>query len=338
MSEQPTASVLTGTGRGAIGVISVDLPAWESIKHLFERINQKPFPVSPLTNRYFFVRWLPTGEEMLLVFPNEQWLEIHTHGNPLILEQLLQTLAEHGVTPGLPPTPVGIADPAAWALVPHAKTVRIANILLDQAHGAYVRAMQSNDPAIQEILRKNSSVGAHLLEPWKIALTGATNAGKSSLLNAIAGYERSVVSEVHGTTRDLVEYTGAFYGWVLKFTDTAGIRETSEELESAGILRAKRAIESADLVLHLIDATTLQESPLPQEVTENIIPVFTKADLVPDFVAPPGWELVSATTHRGLEQLIQQIIHRLIPHPPLPGEPVPYLASGNSSLLTTSSL
>lgn len=86
-------------------------------------------------------------------------------------------------------------------------------------------------------------------------LCGQPNAGKSSLLNQLLGYERAMVSDIKGTTRDTLEELVDIQGLPVKFIDTAGLRETEEVLERQGVERARREIESADLVIELIDGT-----------------------------------------------------------------------------------
>ena len=81
--------------------------------------------------------------------------------------------------------------------------------------------------------------------PWRVVVFGAPNVGKSSLINALAGYERAIVSPTPGTTRDVVTVTTAIDGWPVQLSDTAGFRETQDELESAGIeLATNSAIQS----------------------------------------------------------------------------------------------
>ena len=105
----------------------------------------------------------------------------------------------------------------------------------------------------------------------QIAVAGKSNVGKSSLLNALAGYERVIVTEIAGTTRDTVEETVMLGGIKLRLIDTAGIRETSDTVEAIGVERSKKAIEEADLVLFVCDGST----PLSAE-DEDIIDLCTE--------------------------------------------------------------
>ena len=89
----------------------------------------------------------------------------------------------------------------------------------------------------------------------RTAIIGRTNAGKSSLLNALAGYERAIVTDIPGTTRDTVEESVLCGGVLLRLIDTAGIRETEDAVEKLGVERSRRALEEADLVLAVFDSS-----------------------------------------------------------------------------------
>ena len=100
----------------------------------------------------------------------------------------------------------------------------------------------------------------------RTAIVGLPNAGKSSLLNALAGYERAIVTEIPGTTRDTVEESVLCGGVLLRLIDTAGIRDTEDAVERLGVERARRAMESADLVLAVVDCSR----PLTREAGELV--------------------------------------------------------------------
>ena len=97
--------------------------------------------------------------------------------------------------------------------------------------------------------------GCHLSEPWQVVILGRPNVGKSSLLNALAGFQRAIVFDEPGTTRDVVSTEIAIDGWPVRLLDTAGIRQGETELERAGIALAREQARSADLRLLVVDAS-----------------------------------------------------------------------------------
>lgn len=93
-----------------------------------------------------------------------------------------------------------------------------------------------------------------LQQGFRVVLCGRPNAGKSSLLNALAGEELAIVTDIPGTTRDRVETTILLNGALIRLTDTAGIRQTEDVVEAMGVDRARAAMRDADLVLAVLDA------------------------------------------------------------------------------------
>lgn len=133
------------------------------------------------------------------------------------------------------------------------------------------------------------SVGNVIKNGVPVAIIGETNAGKSTLLNALLNEEKAIVSDIHGTTRDVIEDTVNIGGITFRFIDTAGIRETNDTIESLGIERTFQKLEQAEIVLWMIDATDassqiaqLSEQILPRCEGKQLILVFNKADLVED--------------------------------------------------------
>ena len=132
------------------------------------------------------------------------------------------------------------------------------------------------------------SVGNALKNGIPVAIVGETNAGKSTLLNALVGEERAIVSDIHGTTRDVIEDTMNLGGITFRFIDTAGIRDTHDTIENLGIERTFQKLDQADIVLWVVDATCAQEqyqqlAPqiVPRCKDKHLVVVLNKADLVP---------------------------------------------------------
>ena len=133
------------------------------------------------------------------------------------------------------------------------------------------------------------SVGNALKNGVPVAIVGETNAGKSTLLNALVGEERAIVSDIHGTTRDVIEDTINLGGITFRFIDTAGIRQTTDVIESLGIERSFQKLDQTDIVLWVIDATCAQEQYLqlasqivPRCEGKHLVVVLNKADLILD--------------------------------------------------------
>lgn len=170
---------------------------------------------------------------------------------------------------------------------------------------------------LQEVRRKLQSLmdtseeGRRLKEGVRIVIAGKPNAGKSSLLNALLKKERAIVSARPGTTRDTIEESIVLEGILVRLIDTAGIRESEDEIEKMGIERTLLATQEADLILELIDGTELEESliSLPQHMPK--IRCITKSDLIPSSHAPTDGLKISSYTGEGLDTLKQMIAENL---------------------------
>ncbi len=129
-------------------------------------------------------------------------------------------------------------------------------------------------------LRSASAQGVMLRDGISLALLGAPNAGKSSLLNRLAGEERAIVTEVAGTTRDLVRVPLSIDGLPVELVDTAGVRETADPIELEGVRRARQSAEQADLVL-LVEDLSVAAEPLQTPPGVPSLRVLNKVDLTP---------------------------------------------------------
>ena len=148
-------------------------------------------------------------------------------------------------------------------------------------------------------------IGEKIRDGFRVAIVGPPNAGKSSLLNRIARREAAIVTDIAGTTRDVVEVRLVLGGQVVWLADTAGLRETADIVEAEGVRRAERAAREADLRIHVIDGANPEPPAGPVE--QQDIVVFNKADQRSAALALDGALPVSATTGEGVEKLESRI-------------------------------
>ena len=179
-----------------------------------------------------------------------------------------------------------------------------------------------------DVLLAREALGRRLTGPWSVVLAGRANVGKSSLLNALAGYRRAIVHPAPGTTRDAVAIPTAIDGWPVELCDTAGLRATDEAVEQAGIDRARQRLGQADLVVLVADRS---------------VPWLAEDRASCSSGPRPCWFTTSATYRpcpasgrracrpvplrgEGIEVLLATIARRLVPDPPPPGAAVPFLS------------
>jgi tRNA modification GTPase len=350
----PLAGLWTPTGRGAIATIRVSEverfdargagAVLDSVP--FRAANGRPLSCQPI-GRIVFGQWgTEPAEDVVLCAVDRQSLEIHCHGGRRAAERILRDLAGAGCQI------VDWPDMLAREKSPlHAEligelcrttTLRTSAMLWEQTNGVFesaIAALQSlatSDPAtagsrIRESLTW-TDFGLHLTQPWSVVLAGRPNVGKSSLINAILGYTRSVVFDQPGTTRDVVCASTAVDGWPIELTDTAGLRESADSLETAGIERARKALEAADLPIILIDisqAASPTDRALISQYPGGLV-VAHKCDLAAydgqgkwEAHESSAWHRVSSKTGEGLETLVAAVARRLVPHAPPPDALIP---------------
>jgi tRNA modification GTPase len=162
--------------------------------------------------------------------------------------------------------------------------------------------------AAMEAALANAAAGFAVREGLHVAIVGAPNVGKSTLLNAIAGREAAIVSAVPGTTRDVVEVSLDLGGYLVVVADTAGLRETGDAIEAEGVKRARAMMQRADLCIEVRDLTAGFGGVLAEDLTDARRVVFwNKTDLAPD-PAPEG-DLSGAAAHgEGVDQVCALIL------------------------------
>jgi tRNA modification GTPase len=353
VSEPSTyVACLTPPGTAAVATLALRGPrAWDVVRQLFRPLapSGQALPAEPQPGRVWLGRLGEGLSDQVVVTVKRPvaaappWVEVHCHGGREVVRLLMDAFAAHGVNRRswqdlerhTADRPLRALAAAALA---EAGTVRTAAILLDQYDGALERALTEVLAALDRDdaaeagrllaeLAGRTALGRHLTAPWRVAVAGAPNVGKSSLVNALAGYQRSVVAAAPGTTRDVVTTALAVEGWPVELADTAGLHTGAGRLEEEGIRRAEAALAFADVCLWVLDASAPPAWPAPG--AGEVRPVVNKIDL------PPAWDLgqaagavrVSARTGAGLAELCQALGRRLVPDPPPAGAAVPFTPS-----------
>lgn len=339
-------AVLTPPGRGAVATIAVrGAQATRLVAAQFRAASGRPLNESAI-DRIVFGRWIaagPPGEEVIVARRAEDEVEIHCHGGRLAVDTIADSLRPAGAEEltwqqfAARHEPGGLEAAARQALAA-ARTERTAAILLDQWRGALRKALEqtlallrhgnaAGAAAILNDLARWASVGLHLTEPWRVVLTGRPNVGKSSLINAILGFERCIVHAAPGTTRDVVTAQAPLDGWPVELADTAGWRTGGDVIEAAGLRRAEQQLRQADLVVLVFDRSapwTDGDETLHAAWPDALL-VHNKCDLPPAASSgrPAGLQ-VSALQPGGVAQLVDEIARRLVPQPPPPGTALPF--------------
>ncbi len=193
------------------------------------------------------------------------------------------------------------------------------------ADRTHLKTLATDIETLISKLADSFSVGNAIKNGIPVAIIGETNAGKSTLLNQLVGEEKAIVSNIHGTTRDVIEDTITINGVLFRFIDTAGIRETNDAIENLGIERSFLKMEKADMILWVIDSTSptahteaLSQTILPKTEGKKLIILFNKTDKLTPEELKRKQELfkesasprlyISAKSDQDIEQLKQELI------------------------------
>jgi tRNA modification GTPase len=349
--------LLTPPGRSAVATLLIDGPGSTStVDSLFLSASRRPLATQPC-GRILFGHWPSSaaGEEIVVCRRSQARIEIHCHGGREAARAIMATLTAHGCQEA--PWTDWIGEVADDALVADARlalaaapTERTALHLWQQHEGSLRRAIDgvtaqiaggnltAARSGIDELLTW-SALGLHLTKPWRVVLTGRPNVGKSSLINALVGYQRAIVHPTPGTTRDVVTAATAVEGWPIELADTAGIRAGGESIERQGIDRARRSALAADLVLLVVDRSrpwSDEDAALAADWPQALW-IFNKCDL-PAAAGCANREAieVSAMQATGIDELIAAIARRLVPNAPAPDEALPFLPAQVAAIAAAS--
>ena len=344
---------LTPAIPSAIATIAVHGPqAAQLVGELVKFANdwKEPFPLGRIRYGLWNASSVEGASEQVVVCRTaEQLLEIHCHGGNAVCQMIINDLASHRCEPvsasEFPHSHHSEFECEAAMDLQRANSDRVAAILLDQLNGALGDAVSRIDDRFRQLgpaavrdevetLLSWSELGKHLTNPWQVVLAGPPNTGKSSLTNTIAGTERSIVHAEPGTTRDWVEVITAIDGWPVAISDTAGIRDSNDEIEAEGIRRAKQRVAVADLVVFVVDATVgwtdTHETLRTSAAGKRTLVVWNKVDLLQGDLSRVPSDAIRATAFDSkdnrpdIEPLLTAISKSLVPTIPDPQAAIPF--------------
>ncbi len=363
-------ALLTGAGRSAIAVIGLRGPtAAITLQRCFAAASASEL----LAGQIRYGHWKGRAQfeaagESVVVTPTKSEVagvvqfEIHCHGGPAAVERIIDDLQGCGAIRVETTVWFGLENlliAEAQSVLAQCVTQRTAAIAMDQVRGVladwthgWIRAMQAgfeNDDSSglarlrqeAQIILDRASIGFRLADPFRVVLVGPPNVGKSSLVNALVGFDRSVTFDQAGTTRDVLNVDTVIDGIPIRLSDTAGIRESDEAIEQEGVARARAAASQADLLLQVsapdgslpLDAPSLgrfapgrfERGSGPGGASEPVtLQVFNKIDLLKSGqTTPPQAIATNALTGEGIPELLRAIADQLGRSLPQPGQPVP---------------
>ena len=339
---EPTCCLLTNSGRGAVAVVGIAGPIdrlTQIVAPLFKPVGSRSFQtlVQQTEQVIFYGQWKSTAEDLVVV-KTKFGVEIHCHGGDAASAAIVDDLVHSGCES---------VQQQAWRLLHcdrwQAETeTAICAATTTRTAGLLLKVLQNQTTALAELSAKIAGqqipaavadiehalswadFGISLTTPRSVVFCGHPNVGKSSLVNAIAGFQRAIVNSQAGTTRDVLSQSTAIDGWPIELKDTAGLRVSEDRVEALGIEKAKQEIARSQircLVFSCEDNALTVHRELLQSLNPQLV-VFNKSDLVPNFQVPTELDfagpvqVVSATDQAGLKSLVSQIADVLAPKLP----------------------
>ena len=361
MNPETIIAPATAPGRSGVAVIRMSGPlALEIGRTICGEISQPMF-LRPCSIKNSDKKTVDHGLVVFFKGPasytGEDVVEIHCHGNPIIVDLIIKEALVLGAR---------VAEPGEFTKrsflndkIDLAQAESVADLIAAQTDSAVLGANTSlsgefsnkinncvdslvdlrvvveaaidfpdeetSDEDVQSLVKsandqiqfisdliKSSEQGALIREGLRVVILGAPNVGKSTLLNCFAKENLAIVSNTPGTTRDLISANTNLGGVPVEFVDTAGLRMDSQDsIEIEGMKRAKKAVETSNLVLEIIDARDFHDF---ERLDENSLLVFNKMDLL-EGVVPGEGVFVSASMGEGILDLIEEIMKTAGLHP-----------------------
>jgi tRNA modification GTPase len=339
------AAVMTGKGTGAISTVQVFGDSAEAvIKKVFKPAGTKPLKIK---TGEILLGTICDGTEVIdqvtIGCEGPDTFAINCHGNPLIVEMIMQLLGRHDIalltseqllekilTAQKSTNTIAIEAKLAQA---KARTLQGTKIIANQIDAGLTKAAKSWLENIDEIpcetikaeaiqILQKSHAAKLIIYGCTAVLTGPPNSGKSTLLNCLAGRQKAIVTDIKGTTRDWVSARCRIGSLSVKLIDTAGLNEklqsTQDNIDESAQNKTAEALEWADIVLFVLDnsqpAEGFNEQLLEKIGNKKIITVLNKSDLPAQFDASRLPKILSNTMHisakecTGIERLTEKII------------------------------
>ena len=343
IDSQTICALATSTG-GAIGVIRVSGPDAVALTDIIFRTSGRKSLCTAKANTIHYGEIVDVAgnvidEVLVSVFraphsyTGEDSTEISCHGSQYVLRKVLQMLIDCGCRQAKPGEytlraylngKMDLSQAEAVADLIAAGNRATHRLAIGQLKGhfsnelAHLREQLLKMTSLLELeldLIHSFKTGNALKQGIPVAIVGKTNVGKSTLLNRLLHEDRAIVSNIHGTTRDVIEDTAEIHGITFRFIDTAGIRHTVDSIEQLGIERTYQKLDEAAIILWLVDdSPTVEEEKLMRERTtgKKLILVFNKIDLHKAFPFPSRENrdpviYISAKQGDGIPQLEEQL-------------------------------
>jgi tRNA modification GTPase len=348
----PEVALLTGNGEAALAVIGLRGASVAALLERCFRHGGQPLAVRPpgaiITGHWCRTADATGGEQVVVVRVTRGEWEIHCHGGRAAPAAILADLERSGATrmswpDWFAPRESLLDERPLRVLLSRTGGRRAACLIGRQVAGLYAAdivaiecLLDGGDPrqageALARVkrLEQAAHLGCRIDRPWRVVFSGRVNAGKSSLVNALAGYGRSIVSPVPGTTRDLLETRVVLDGWEVDLIDTAGHWEAVEQgtaSDAAGIARGRAALDTADLIVCVVPASDWLRGDVPTGARPRtagepaVMTVLSQVDLLGSEGGPgirrpeTGADVIatSAATGEGVDLLAETMISRLV--------------------------